>query len=227
MTEICNRINAVNERIRVAAQNAQRVPSSIKLLAVSKTFPSEVIRTAWRCGQQCFGENYAGELSRKATELADLGIEWHFIGHLQSNKTRAIATRAHWVHSIDRLSIAERLSHQRLPTLPPLQVCLQVNLSGEAQKSGVPPKAVSDLAHAVAALPHLHLRGLMALPAPSKDPVTQRASFARVRSIRDQLVNEGIPLDTLSMGMSDDLDSAVAEGATLVRIGTAIFGRRA
>lgn len=226
MSEICNRLNRVNDRIRLTAQNAKRAPEHVRLLAVSKTFPADAIRAAWDCGQRCFGENYAGELARKATELADLDIEWHFIGHLQSNKTRLIATFAHWVHSIDRLSVAERLSHQRSPDMPPLQVCLQVNISGETRKSGVSPENISELAHAVATLPHLHLRGLMALPAISEDPTTQRATFALVRSIRDRLIEEGLTLDTLSMGMSGDLEAAVSEGATLVRVGSAIFGSR-
>ncbi|AOU96828.1 YggS family pyridoxal phosphate enzyme [Acidihalobacter yilgarnensis] len=227
MSEICTRIEAVRTRIRTAAQATGRKPETVGLVAVGKTFPAAAIRAAWACGQRAFGENYVDEFAGKAAELADLDIEWHFIGHLQSNKTRKVAALAHWVHGIDRLSVAERLDRQRPPELPPLQVCLQVNISGETSKSGVAPETATALAQAVIALPRLHLRGLMALPAPDNDPTVQRAAFARVRTLKDALVDAGITLDTLSMGMSGDLDAAVAEGATLVRIGTAIFGSRA
>ncbi|OBS08145.1 YggS family pyridoxal phosphate-dependent enzyme [Acidihalobacter prosperus] len=226
MSDICPRIEAVRIRIRRAALAAGRDPRGIALLAVGKTFPAEAIRAAHGCGQRVFGENYVDELVAKAATLADLDIEWHFIGQLQSNKTRKIAAVADWVHGIDRLSVAERLDRQRPTDRPPLQVCLQVNISGETSKAGVAPEALPALAHAVSALPRLRLRGLMALPAPSDDPRVQHAGFAAVRILRDALADDGLALDTLSMGMSGDLDAAVAEGATLVRVGTAVFGAR-
>lgn len=226
MNDICNRIDAINTRIRLAAHRVGRNAEEICLLAVSKTFAADTIRDAFACGQHIFGENYAEELSVKAVELADLDIEWHFIGRLQSNKTRHVASWAHWVHSIDRISIAERLSRQRPAHLPNLQVCLQVNISGEASKSGVAPEQLTNLARSVATLPNLELRGLMALPAPSSDLHIQQSTFAHVRRLRDQLVNQGLLLDTLSMGMSSDLEAAITEGATIVRIGSAIFGPR-
>lgn len=196
------------------------------LLAVSKTFSPEAVREVFRAGQTRFAESYVQEAIAKIAALQDLPIEWHFIGPIQSNKTRAIAERFAWVHSVDKLKIAERLSAQRPAASPALQVCLQVNVSGEDSKSGVPPGEVAELAHAVARLPNLHLRGLMAIPAPSEEVAVQRSSFAQLRELRDRLNREGLQLDTLSMGMSDDLAAAIAEGATMVRIGTAIFGDR-
>ncbi|GHT80621.1 YggS family pyridoxal phosphate enzyme [Betaproteobacteria bacterium] len=193
---------------------------------MSKTRPPEDIRTAFAAGQRAFGENYIQEGTEKVAALAGLGIEWHFIGALQSNKTAIVARDFDWVHGIDRLRIAERLSAQREARRPPLQVCLQVNVSGEAGKSGVAPEAVMALAKAVARLPRLTLRGLMCIPEPSADQVLLRRRFALLRQLRDALVVEGLALDTLSMGMSHDLEAAIAEGATIVRVGTAIFGAR-
>ncbi len=229
MTTISARLQAVNARIDAAARRYARPRDSIALLAVSKTWPASAVREAFAAGQRLFGENYVQEGLEKADALADLraqGLQWHFIGPLQSNKTRRIAETCDWVHSIDRVKIAERLSEQRPPTLPPLQICLQVNVSGESTKSGVAPTEVAALAHRVAQLPRLKLRGLMAIPAPVDDFAQQRANFARLREYREQLNAVGLQLDTLSMGMSDDLEAAIAEGATLVRVGSAIFGER-
>ena len=232
MTTISARLQAVHARIDAAALRYARprdASDSIALLAVSKTWPASAVREAFAAGQRLFGENYVQECLEKADALAELraqGLQWHFIGPLQSNKTRRIAETCDWVHSIDRLKIAERLSEQRPPALPPLQVCLQVNVSGEDTKSGVAPSDVAALARAVAQLPRLQLRGLMAIPAPTDDFAQQRESFARLRACREQLDAVGLPLDTLSMGMSDDLEAAIAEGATVVRVGSAIFGER-
>jgi len=202
---------------------AGRSDGSVRLLAVSKTWPAASVREAVAAGQRAFGESYVQEAVDKVTELADRGLEWHFIGPLQSNKTRLVAENFAWVHSVERLKIAERLAVQRLPDLPPLQVCIQVNVSGEASKSGCLPAEVSSLARAVAALPRLRLRGLMAIPEPTEDLALQRKQFAVLRHLRDSLDME---LDTLSMGMSHDLEAAIMEGSTLLRIGTAIFGER-
>lgn len=199
----------------------------MRLLAVSKTWPADSVREAAAAGQRAFGENYVQEGVAKVEALAGLGLEWHFIGPLQSNKTRLVANSFAWVHSIDRLKIAERLSAQRDVHLPPLEVCIQVNVSGEASKSGVAPDDLPELARAVAALPRLRLRGLMAIPEPTSDVALQRARFASLRQLREQLNAGGLQLDTLSMGMSDDLEAAIAEGSTMVRVGTAIFGGRA
>ena len=198
------------------------------MLAVSKTFPAVTVREAFDAGQRRFGENYVQEAVVKMAELADLRpqIEWHMIGPLQSNKTRVVAESFDWVHTVDRLKIAQRLSEQRPERLPPLQVCIQVNTSGEASKSGAAPEEAEALARAVAALPRLRLRGVMALPAPSTDPTAQHAELARVRSVFEHLKNQGLPVDTLSMGMSGDLVAAIEEGSTLVRVGTALFGQR-
>ena len=197
------------------------------MLAVSKTWPADSVREAAAAGQRAFGENYVQEGVAKVEALAGLGLEWHFIGPLQSNKTRQVANSFAWVHSIDRLKIAERLSEQRDVHLPPLEVCIQVNVSGEASKSGVAPDDLPELARAVSALPRLRLRGLMAIPEPTSDVALQRARFASLRQLREQLNAGGLQLDTLSMGMSDDLEAAIAEGSTMVRVGTAIFGGRA
>ena len=213
-------------RIADAAIAAGRDPAMVRLLAVSKTWPADSVREAAAAGQHAFGENYVQEGVAKVDELAGLGLEWHFIGPLQSNKTRLVANRFSWVHSIDRLKIAERLSEQRDVHLPPLEVCIQVNVSGEASKSGVAPADLPDLARAVAVLPRLRLRGLMAIPEPTPDVALQRARFASLRAMRNELNAAGFALDTLSMGMSDDLEAAIAEGSTLVRVGTAIFGSR-
>ncbi|MFC0400597.1 YggS family pyridoxal phosphate-dependent enzyme [Paraburkholderia rhizosphaerae] len=228
MPDLIQNLSAVRERIARAAQAAGRDPHSIALLAVSKTFPSEDIRAAHIAGQRAFGENYVQEALAKLDALADLraSIEWHFIGPLQSNKTRVVAERFDWVHSVDRLKIAQRLAEQRPDGLPPLNVCVQVNVSGEASKSGVTPGEAAGVAHAVAALPKLRLRGLMAIPEPTGGIEEQRAPHRALRELFERLRADGLALDTLSMGMSADLEAAVLEGATIVRIGTAIFGAR-
>lgn len=228
--QVSESLSRARRRLAVALEHTGRPADAARLLAVSKTKPASAIRDAYRAGQRDFGENYLQEALDKQVELADLdAIVWHFIGPLQSNKTRAVAEHFAWVHSVDRLKVARRLSEQRPAECGPLNVCLQVNVSGEASKSGVAPDALEPLALEVAALPNLTLRGLMAIPAPSEDLEAQRRPLARLRQLRDFL-NERHPtlaLDTLSMGMSDDLEAAVLEGATLVRLGTAIFGARA
>ena len=226
MTSIAANLQAVRARIAAACVAAGREAESVQLLAVSKTWPASSVREAAAVGQRAFGENYVQEACNKAAELADPGLEWHFIGPLQSNKTRQIAENFAWVHSVDRLKIAERLATQRPQELPALQVCIQVNVSAEASKSGCTPDDLAALAHAVAALPRLRLRGLMAIPEPSDDSRLQRSRFALLRQLRERLNSEGLVLDTLSMGMSHDLEAAIMEGATLVRVGTAIFGER-
>ena len=198
----------------------------VSLVAVSKTFPAEAIREAYRAGQRAFGENYVSEALGKMEALADLDIEWHFIGPIQSNKTRQIAEHFDWVHGIDREKIAARLSDARPAHLPALQVCIQVNVSGEASKSGVEPQRAAGLAKYIVSLPGLRLRGLMAIPEPSEDVALQRRRFAELRRLKDALVGQGYALDTLSMGMSGDYPSAILEGSTLVRVGSAIFGKR-
>lgn len=226
MTTIASNLQAVRAEMAAAASGAGRAVHDVALLAVSKTFTPDAIREAYHAGQMCFAESYVQEALGKFAALHDLPIEWHYIGPIQTNKTRAIAENFAWVHSVDRLKIAERLSAQRPAHLPPLQLCLQVNISGEDSKSGVFPKEASALAHAIAKLPNLQLRGLMAVPAPSNDAAAQRSPFAELRKLRDQLDQRGLHLDTLSMGMSHDFAAAIAEGATIVRIGTAIFGDR-
>jgi hypothetical protein len=226
MTSIAANLQAVRARIGPACAACGRPVESVRLLAVSKTWPAASVRQAVAAGQRDFGESYVQEAVGKLAELTDLGLEWHFIGPLQSNKTRLVAENFAWVHSIDRLKIAERLSAQRPPGLPPLQACIQVNVSGEASKSGCAPEAAAELAHAVATLPNLRLRGLMAIPEPSEDGGVLHGRFALLREMRNQLAAEGLKLDTLSMGMSHDLEVAIMEGATMVRIGTAIFGER-
>lgn len=220
------RLHAVQARIVGAATAAARDPAEVCLLAVSKTFGATAVRGMAACGQREFGENYVQEALEKQAALRDLPLVWHFIGPIQSNKTRAIAENFSWVHGVDRLKIAERLSAQRPPDLPPLQVCIEVNVSGEASKGGVTPGDLSPLASAVAALPGLQLRGLMAIPAPTPREAAQRAAFRLVQEQLDDLRAHGHVLDTLSMGMSDDLEAAILEGATLVRIGAALFGKR-
>lgn len=224
---VADNLSAVRERIAKAESAAGRETGSVQLLAVSKTKPEAMIRSAHAAGQQAFGENYVQEGVQKAVALADLDIEWHFIGPLQSNKTRSVAEHFAWVHSVDREKIARRLGEQRPDHLPDINLCLQVNISGEASKSGVAVDQVQDLARAIVALPRVRLRGLMAIPAPSSDPAAQRQPFAALRELFDQLQTEHAGLDTLSMGMSADLEAAVAEGATMVRVGTDIFGARA
>lgn len=228
MTDIAHQLAATRERIARAEREAQRAPGSVTLLAVAKTFPADAVRAALAAGQHAFGENYVQEALDKIEALADVRqqIEWHFIGPLQSNKTRPVAEQFDWVHSIDRLKIAQRLSEQRPTQLPPLNVCLQVNISGEASKSGAAPADVPALARAIAALPRLHLRGLMAIPEPADNAEAQRAPHYALRALFDRLRADGLMLDTVSAGMSADLEAAVLEGATMVRIGSAIFGAR-
>ena len=220
------RIHAVRERIEKACASVGRSADSVTLVAVSKTFSADVIAAAAQAGQRDFGENYVQEATPKIAALQDRGLAWHFIGPVQSNKTRLIAAHFHWVHSIDREKVAQRLSEQRAASLPPLEACIQVNVSGEASKSGVDPKDVAALAAAIAGLPRLRLRGLMAVPEPTDDEPLQRRRFAGLRRLKERLAGEGIALDTLSMGMSADLEAAIAEGATMVRVGTAVFGER-
>ncbi|WP_192982594.1 YggS family pyridoxal phosphate-dependent enzyme [Pseudomonas sp. EggHat1] len=223
MSTIAENIAKVGARIREAAQASQHNLADIGLLAVSKTKPAAAIREAYAAGLRDFGENYLQEALEKQAELSDLPLIWHFIGPIQSNKTRPIAEHFDWVHSVDRLKIAQRLSEQRPAHLPPLNICLQVNVSAEDSKSGCSPETLPELAKAVAALPNLRLRGLMAIPEPTDDVAAQHAAFAHLRQLRDDLA---LNLDTLSMGMSHDLEAAIAEGATWVRIGTALFGAR-
>jgi hypothetical protein len=226
MTTIASNMQAVRAAMAAAALAAGRCPDDVLLLAVSKTFAAEAVREVWHAGQSCFAENYVQEALHKMEALRDLAIEWHFIGPIQSNKTRPIAENFSWVHSVDRLKIAERLSAQRPAQLPPLQLCIEVNISGEASKGGVAPDEVAALALAIAALPNLKLRGLMAIPAPCDNAAAQRAAFAQLRELYERLNRRGMRLDTLSMGMSHDFAAAIAEGATIVRVGTAIFGKR-
>lgn len=223
---LCLRIRAIFQRVAKATPPASDATRPPRILAVSKTVSAERIRQAYTCGQRAFGESYVQEARPKQEALRDLAIEWHFIGPIQANKTRPLAEHFAWVHSVDRLRIAERLSQQRPVELPPLNICIQINIDREPSKSGVLPEELPALAHRVAVLPHLRLRGLMAIPRPSTNPDEQADSFRRVRQLLDNLRSEGLALDTLSMGMSDDLEAAVAQGATWVRIGTAIFGAR-
>lgn len=223
---LSNNIPKVLQRLRLSAKKYQRAENDILLLAVSKTRPAEDIRQAYSCGQSHFGESYLQEAVEKIAALADLPLTWHFIGPIQSNKTRPIAEHFHWVHSIDREKIARRLNDQRPPELPPLEVCLQVNISGEESKSGCKLEELHALARTVEALPRLNLRGLMAIPAATGDETAQRQAFAKLRETFEGLRAEFPGMDTLSMGMSGDLEAAIAEGSTLVRVGTAIFGPR-
>jgi pyridoxal phosphate enzyme (YggS family) len=232
MTMIGDDLQHVNNRIAQACVTAGRAPGEVRLLAVSKTFGPEAVREAHAAGQRAFGENYVQEGLDKIEALADLraSLEWHCIGPLQSNKTRPVAEQFDWVHSIDRLKIAERLSAQRPAGLAPLNVCLQVNVDGGANKSGVPPEEAVALARAVAALPQLKLRGLMAIPEPAEGFEAQRELFLRAHAVFEAIRAAGIAgveLDTLSLGMSADLEAAISAGSTMVRVGTAIFGGRA
>jgi pyridoxal phosphate enzyme (YggS family) len=210
----------------MAEEAAGRRADSVTLLAVSKTQSDDSIRQAWYAGQHAFGESYLQEALEKIVHLRDLAIEWHFIGRIQSNKTRAIAEHFSWVHSLGDVKHAQRLNEQRPERLPPINCCIQVNVSGESTKAGLAPEAVAGVLEHCLELPRLRVRGLMAIPAPAQEPLAQRAPFRALRELRDRLVRPGLPLDTLSMGMSADLEAAIAEGATLVRIGTAIFGPR-
>lgn len=228
MATIPENIQQVRARIAAACERARRPVQSVTLLCVSKTFSAGDVRAAFTAGERRFGENYVQEGLDKIAALADLrpDIEWHLIGPLQSNKTRAVAAQFDWVHGVDRLKVAQRLSEQRPPELPPLNVLLQVNVSGEASKSGVAPAEVPALAREVAALPRLALRGLMSIPEPAADEAAQRAPHRLLCELLGRLQADGLALDTLSMGMSADLEAAILEGATIVRVGTAIFGAR-
>jgi hypothetical protein len=235
MSTVLHGLQAVRARIAAAAAAAGRDPGSVELLAVSKTFPAAAVLEAIDAGQSAFGENYAQEGVEKRAQIDALlraraavppRVYWHYIGPIQSNKTRLIAEHFDWVHSVERLKIAQRLSDARPPGAPTLQVCLQVNVSGEDTKSGIPPRDVHALAAGVRELPRLRLRGLMTIPRPTPDLAAQRAQLRVLRMLREELAARGIELDTLSMGMSDDLEAAIAEGATLVRVGRAIFGER-
>ncbi|KRC11098.1 YggS family pyridoxal phosphate enzyme [Hydrogenophaga sp. Root209] len=230
MTTIEGNLQQVRERLARACKAADRDVNEVALLAVSKTFDSNAVCLALAAGQHAFGENYVQEGTEKIEALRqlrpDVALQWHCIGPLQSNKTRPVAEHFDWVQSVDRLKIAQRLSEQRPAQLPPLQVCLQVNVDGGANKSGVAPEALTDLARAMARLPRLQLRGLMCIPEPAPDFQTQRDLFLRAKVLFDQLNAQGMGLDTLSMGMSDDLEAAVAAGSTMVRVGRAVFGSR-
>ena len=226
MTTIALNLQAVRDRVARAAERSGRLPGAVTLLAVSKTVPASYIEEAAHAGQKAFGESYAQEGVKKITILGQMALDWHFIGPVQSNKTRLIAEHFEWVHSVDRERIAARLNDARPSDLEPLNVCIQVNVSGEDSKGGVTPGEERRLAEAIAALPRLRLQGLMAIPEPTPDPLLQRNRYALLRELRDRLVAAGHGIETLSMGMSDDLESAIAEGATIVRVGTAIFGSR-
>lgn len=227
MTSIVSNLQAVRGRIDAAARACGRNPDDITLLAVSKTWPADCVAEAAGAGQRAFGENYAQEGADKVAQLTGRDLEWHFIGPLQSNKTKLVANAFDWVHTIDRFKIAERLSAQRDPARAPLKLCLQVNVSGEASKSGIAPQEIAALADTVRRLPRVDLCGLMCIPEPTDDTAVLRGRFARLRTLADQLKADGLAITTLSMGMSHDLEAAITEGATLVRVGTAIFGARA
>jgi pyridoxal phosphate enzyme (YggS family) len=230
MSSISRNLQVVHDGIATAARNAGRDSDEIRLLAVSKTFGPEAVLEAAEAGQNAFGENYLQETLDKMAALRalrpELRLAWHFIGPIQSNKTRPIAEHFDWVHSVEREKIAQRLSDQRSDKLPPLNICLQINISGEASKSGATLEHASELAHAVARMPRLKLRGLMAIPEPADDFEQQRLPFRRLRQLFDELRAQGLAIDTLSMGMSADMEAAIAEGSTMVRVGTAIFGKR-
>jgi pyridoxal phosphate enzyme (YggS family) len=225
-TPISENLQRVRQQIQIASVAAGRTAEAVKLLAVSKTMPAQAVREAYAAGQIAFGENYIQEGVDKRAELADLPLEWHCIGPIQSNKTKLVAENFAWVHSIDRLKIAERLSAQRPPNLPPLQVCLQVNVDGGSNKSGVSPHELLALAQAVAKLPCLQLRGIMTIPEPAETEGAARKVHHQAKALFDSLNDAGLRVDTLSMGMTGDLEAAVAEGSTCVRVGTAIFGAR-
>lgn len=226
MINFSERLDRVNDRIQTAIEKFHRDPSQIKLLAVSKTKPPEAILAAYEAGQRLFGENYLQEALEKMEKLPFTDIEWHFIGRVQSNKTKAIAEHFAWVHGIDKVKHARRLSEQRPNSLSPLNICIQVNLSGEESKGGFKPEDTEAAAREIATLPGIALRGLMTLPAPIDDFEEQRTPFRRLRELMESLQKGGLKLDTLSMGMSHDLEAAIAEGSTIVRIGTALFGAR-
>jgi hypothetical protein len=226
MQMIRNNLQRVHERIAVACAAAQRDVTEVTLLAVSKTFGPDAVREAWDAGQRAFGENYIQEAVEKMELLKSLPIEWHCIGPIQSNKTRLVATHFHWAHTVDRLKIAQRLSEQRDDSLPPLQVCVQVNIDGGANKSGVMPDEALAFAREIAQLPRLKLRGLMTIPEPAEDFSQQKASHLKTKALFEDLRAAGLDIDTLSMGMTADIEAAIAAGSTMVRVGTAIFGGR-
>jgi pyridoxal phosphate enzyme (YggS family) len=225
-TSVSANLAQVRKRIELACLAAGRPASAVHLLAVSKTMPAQAVRDAYAAGQVAFGENYIQEGVDKIATLADLPLEWHCIGPIQSNKTKLVAENFAWVHSIDRLKIAERLSAQRPANLPALQICLQVNVDGGLNKSGVAPADLLALAQAVAQLPHLQLRGIMTIPEPAENEAAARAVHRQAKDLFDGLKAAGLSVDTLSMGMTGDLEAAIAEGSTCVRVGTAIFGQR-
>ena len=224
--QVSDKLQHVRQRIELAAESVGRPAGAVKLLAVSKTMPAQAVREAYAAGQLAFGENYIQEAVDKMAALSDLTLEWHCIGPVQSNKTQQVASNFDWVHSIDRLKIAERLSAQRPAHLPPLQVCIQVNIDGGVNKSGVAPQDLLALAQAVEKLPHLQLRGLMTIPEPAETDAATRAVHRQTKELFDSLNAAGLSLDTLSMGMTADLEAAIAEGSNCVRVGTAIFGSR-
>jgi pyridoxal phosphate enzyme (YggS family) len=221
-----NRLKSVLSNIAQTTSEHQRPEESVQLLAVSKTRTPEEIMTAYNSGQKRFGESYLQEAITKINQLRDVRIEWHFIGRVQSNKTRLIAENFDWGHSIDKLNHAKRLNYQRAVSLSPLNICLQINIDNEDSKGGIQPEDAADLIQQISRLPRLRLRGLMTLPSPSNSMDEQRKPFHKLRDLRDKLATSELPLKTLSMGMSDDMDAAIAEGATIVRVGTAIFGPR-
>lgn len=223
---IAHNIKVIRTQIKEIAQKYARQPDSVQLLAVSKTRPIEDVQAAFAENQHHFGENYLQDALSKIESISEQAIEWHFIGPVQSNKTRQIAENFNWVHTIDRLKIARRLSEQRSSEQKPLNVCIQVNVSGESSKSGVSSEDALTLAKEISQLPHINLRGLMTIPASSNDFEQQRQPFRLLRELKDEIQSQGIELDTLSMGMSNDMEAAIAEGSTMVRIGTAIFGQR-
>jgi pyridoxal phosphate enzyme (YggS family) len=225
-TTIQTRLNSVRQRIDDATARYGRDPDSVQLLAVSKTRNAEEIRLAVAAGQQRFGESYLQEALEKIGQLEDQQIEWHFIGRIQSNKTRPIAENFHWVHSIDKLKYAQRMNDQRPDNLPPLNICLQVNVDQEESKGGIALEQTAEMIAEIRQLPRIRLRGLMAIPAPATDLEQQRHPFRLLRELRDRLATPDLPLETLSMGMSGDLEAAIAEGSTMVRVGTAVFGPR-
>jgi pyridoxal phosphate enzyme (YggS family) len=226
MTDLAERLNAVLARIQEAERRFQRPPGTVTLLAVSKMQSSAAIADVVVAGQRHFGENYLQEALKKICDLRELKLNWHFIGPIQSNKTRRIAENFNWVHSVDRLKIAQRLNEQRPIDLPPLNICLQVNISEESSKQGLTPGELDQVAFEVVKLPRLRLRGLMTIPALTTDFAAQRQPYAQLSALQAKLIDRGLVLDTLSMGMSNDLEAAIAEGATIVRVGTAIFGLR-
>ncbi len=226
MTKIRDKLQIIGAEIETFVKQYSRTKDTVTLLAVSKRHSVNAIQEAYDSGQAAFGENYVQELIEKAQALSNLNIKWHFIGPLQSNKTKPIAEVASWVHAVDRFKIAQRLNDQRPKSLPSLNICIQVNISEETSKSGITPDQLPELAKQISTLAQIRLRGLMAIPAPESDFDKQRATFKKLAALKDKLNQQGFQLDTLSMGMSGDMEAAIAEGATIVRIGTAIFGAR-